>query len=156
MPAGPVTSQVTSDSIGVSVGAGHNDLPLTVHKHWQVKWEGRWGGVSVTCVIQSLGEEFQIMLQLHCWRGNVYCGAVQKKFKGIQHYYSYSITSFPEFGRSGLEHLTCADSPKENWKLLLPLSRDESPLPPWECSLSWHFWVGDGCWRVICEMISQF
>lgn len=57
---------------------------------------------------------------------------------------------------SGLEHLTCADGPKENWKLLLPLSRDESPLSLWGCSLSWHFWVGDGCWIVTCETISRF
>lgn len=59
----------------------------TATYHCQVistgKSSGKKGeGVSLWPVLCSpWGEEFQIMLQLTCWRGNVYCSAVQKRSK---------------------------------------------------------------------------
>ena len=151
-PAVHVMSQGSSDSTGVSTGVGHSHLPLPGHKHWQVKWEERWRGVSVTCVMQSLGRRISNHVATDLLERKCLLWCCPEKVKGIQHQYGYRIPWI----RSGLGHLTCANSPKESWKLLLPLSRDESQLPLWECSLSQHFWVGEGCWGVICETISQF
>lgn len=154
-PAGHVMSQVSSDSTHVSIGAHHNHLQLPGHKHWQVDWEERWRWYLCdlchavpreenfkSCCNWLVGEEMFTVVPSR---------KVQRNWTllWLQHH-------LLPWTRSGLRHLTCADSAKENWKLLLPLSRDESRLLLREYSLSLHFWAGEECWVVICETISWF
>lgn len=95
----------------------------------------------VSCIPQ--GGEFQIMLQL-TWRGNVYCGAIQKSSKELS--IIMVTASPPSLNEVWAWAPDLADSAQENWKLLLLLSREESWLSLRECSLSLHFWVGEGVW----------
>lgn len=113
----------------------------TATYHCQVistgKSSGKKGeGVSLWPVLCSpWGEEFQIMLQLTCWRGNVYCGAVQKRSKESS---ISMVTEFPEFGL-GLG----------TWPVLIVLKKAGNSCFPFpEMSPSSH------CESVVCPNIS--
>lgn len=73
----------------------------------------------------------------------MYCGAIQKSSKELS--IIMVTASPPSLKEVWAWAPDLADSAKENWKLLLLLSREESRLSLRECSLSLHFWVGEGC-----------
>ena len=146
-PAGHVMSQVSSDSTGVSTGVDLNHLDLPGHKHWQsqvgrkVKAVSLWPplcsqreGNLKSCCNWLAGEEMFIVVPSRKVQRNSALLCLQHRL-------------LPWTG-SGLGHSTCADSPKENWKLFLPLSRDESWLQLQGCGLSLPFLGRRGVWNL--------